>query len=266
MSQAALPTANAHDRADTPEDVMFRPVSVGRISSVIVDQIRDHIRSGRLVPGSRLPSEREMCTQFGVSRVTVREALRVLGASGLIETRVGARGGAFVKAPSSTQIGTGIADLIAVSALSAGEVTEARQLFELGLVPILVARATADDIDGLRAHCDVAEKALAQGEYSVAISSEFHIKLAEATHNKAIGMVVRSFREPMLMSMQRTHATGPEMAERGVGEHRAFIEAIADRDEQTARAIMAEHLQRAATHATGTSARSRRTRRRVAAH
>jgi DNA-binding FadR family transcriptional regulator len=262
MSQATLPTVDAHDRGEVPEDVMFRPVSVGRISSVIVDQIRDHIRSGRLVPGSRLPSEREMCTQFGVSRVTVREALRVLGANGLIETRVGAHGGAFVKAPSSAQIGTGLVDLIAVSALSAGEVTEARQLFELGLVPILLARATADDIEDLRGHCDVAEKALTQGEYSAAISSEFHIKLAEATHNKAIGMVVRSFREPMLMSMERTHAIGPEMAERGVTEHRAFVEAIADRDERTARAIMAEHLQRAAVHATEPSARTGHTPRR----
>ena len=229
---------------------MFTPVNVGRMSSVIVAQIREHIRSGRLVPGSRLPSEREMCTQFGVSRVTVREALRVLDAGGLIETRVGARGGAFVKAPTSTQIGMGIADLIAVAALSAGEVTEARQLFELGLVPILIARATADDIAELRTHCDLAEAALARGEYSIEISSRFHIRLAEATHNKAVGMVVRSFREAMLMSMQRTHTAVPEAAERGVAEHRAFVEAIAARDEPAARAIMAEHLRRAAAHAT----------------
>jgi DNA-binding FadR family transcriptional regulator len=238
--------------AASPEDAlapMFQPVSVGRISSVIVDQIRDHIRSGRLPLGSRLPSERAMCAQFGVSRVTVREALRVLDASGLIETRVGAHGGAFVTTPSGTQIGTGIADLIAVSALSAAEVTEARQLFELGLIPVVVARATPDDIDELRAHCDVAEAALAQGRYSVAISSEFHVGLAEATHNTAVSMVVRSFREPMLMSMQRTHAAGPDMAERGVAEHRALLDAIADRDEGRARAIMAEHLQRAAAHA-----------------
>jgi GntR family transcriptional regulator, transcriptional repressor for pyruvate dehydrogenase complex len=94
------------------------------MSEAIVEQICTLIRNEQLRPGDRLPSER-----VRVSRVTVREALRVLEASGLIEIRVGARGGAFVTSPSSSRIGTGLADLISLSPLTATEVTQARQVF-----------------------------------------------------------------------------------------------------------------------------------------
>src|SRR5262245_28121356 len=97
---------------------MFSPVSLGRVSQVIIDQIRELIHSGKLRPGDRLPSERELCARFGVSRVTVREALRVLEAGGLVDIRVGAHGGTFVTTPSHARIGEGLADLLRLSPLT----------------------------------------------------------------------------------------------------------------------------------------------------
>ena len=82
--------------ADASRGGMFTAVSPNRMSEAIVDQIKTLIRTNRLRPGDRLPSERELCERMGVSRVTVREALRILEAGGLVEIRVGARGGAFV--------------------------------------------------------------------------------------------------------------------------------------------------------------------------
>src|ERR1700753_2073777 len=90
------------------EPGLFSRVSVGRISEIIVDQIRLLMRQGQLKPGDRLPPERDLCERCGVSRVTVREALRMLESSGLVEIRVGARGGAFVTAPSSDRVGEGL--------------------------------------------------------------------------------------------------------------------------------------------------------------
>src|SRR5688572_14610888 len=95
------------------EDIgVFQRVSTGRISEEIVEQVKLAIREGRLEPGDRLPSERELTTQFGVSRMSVRDALRILEAGDLIEIRVGARGGAFVKAPGSHVVGEGIANMM----------------------------------------------------------------------------------------------------------------------------------------------------------
>lgn len=121
---------------------LFSPVAPGRISNEIVHQIKWGIRTGRLRAGDRLPPERELAERLKASRVSVRDALRVLEAGGLIEIRVGARGGAFVTAPPPAIVGEGIANMLMLDVVSAAEVTEARVVFELGIIPLLCERAT----------------------------------------------------------------------------------------------------------------------------
>src|SRR5919198_570539 len=87
---------------------LFNPVSPGRVSVEIVEQVKAAIREGRLAPGDQLPPERDLTQQLGVSRVSVRDALRMLEAHGLVEVRVGARGGAFVTAPAPRLVGEGL--------------------------------------------------------------------------------------------------------------------------------------------------------------
>jgi DNA-binding FadR family transcriptional regulator len=225
---------------------MFKAVSLNRVSQAIVDQVKLLLRQGRLKPGDRLPSERELCERFGVSRVTVREALRVLEAGGLIEIRVGARGGAFVTTPTSRQVGEGLADLLNLSPLTAPDVTEARQVFELGIVALVVERATAEDVAALREMVRMHREALERGEYAMSMSAEFHVRVAACTHNPAIEMLVQSFHGPLLMSLLEAQVVAPLMGHRGTEEHEAFIDAIEARDVARAEAIMRAHLQRTA--------------------
>jgi DNA-binding FadR family transcriptional regulator len=224
---------------------LFSPVSVDRVSQVIVDQIKLLIRDGRLQPGDRLPSERELCQRFGVSRVTVREALRVLEAGGLLTIRVGAHGGAFLTSPSTERLSAGLADLISASSLTAANVTEARIIVELGILPLAVERAKDEDVAALFAMVDEARLALEAGTYSVEMSAAFHIRVAECTHNPAIAMLVQSFHGPLLMSLAESHQSAP-MGSRGVGEHRKLAQAIKDRDVDAACTIATRHLERTA--------------------
>jgi GntR family transcriptional repressor for pyruvate dehydrogenase complex len=240
----ALP-ADVQMRAAGKGDLLSR-VSIGRISEVIVEQVRLLIRQGQLSAGDRLPSERELCERFGVSRVTVREALRVLEANGLVEIRVGARGGAFVTAPSSKLVGEGIADLITLASLTAVEVTESRMVFELGIVPLVCERATQQDIDDLYEICDRSKKALQGDDYPLELSAEWHQRYAESAHNRAITMLVESLHGPLLMSLERAREVSPMHGRRGVNEHRSLVDAIAARDATTAAALMATHLKRTA--------------------
>ncbi|MCX2180211.1 FadR/GntR family transcriptional regulator [Streptomyces sp. SKN60] len=242
------PENEATSRRPAVPQELFKAVSSSRVSQVIVEQIRHLLKEERLQPGDRLPSERELCVQFGCSRVTIREALRILEANGLVEIRVGARGGAFVTAPTSSRVSEGLADLLTFSPLTASQVTEARLIFELGVVPLAVERATDEDIADLRAMCEAHAKAMRQGEYTMELSTAFHIRLAACTHNPAIEMLVESFRGPMLMSLREAQANEPAtMGRRGTKEHRELVEAIAARDTEAATKLMRTHLERTAS-------------------
>ena len=230
---------------------MFSRVSSRRISEVIVEQIRELIRQGQLVPGSRLPAERELCERFGVSRVTVREALRVLEATGLVDIRIGARGGAFVTAPSAMRVGKGITDLLTMSALTAEEVTEARRIFELGIIPLICERADEEDLQALTKLCDDADRALEQDAYTMTMSSAFHSRLAEAAHNGAVSLLADCFHGPVLMSLETAHSVAPYMGAVGAGEHRELINAIRRKNPKAAIKIMTEHLDRTAGRVAG---------------
>ncbi|MCL2581847.1 MAG: FadR family transcriptional regulator [Streptosporangiales bacterium] len=225
---------------------LFSKVSVGRMSEVIVEKIRELMREGQLKPGDRLPPERELCERFGVSRVTMREALRMLESAGLVDIRVGARGGAFVTAPTSNRVGEGLADLLTLSVISASNVTEVRMILEVGIVPLVCERATEDDLARLEKICERAEEALRAGDYTMDMSLEFHTAVAQATHNPALEMLVESFRGPILMSLEEAREVAPEMGGRGTEEHEQFIEAVRRRDADAAARVMRQHLTRTA--------------------
>ncbi|HEY8478022.1 MAG TPA: GntR family transcriptional regulator, partial [Chloroflexota bacterium] len=87
---------------------LFRPVSASRTFEAIIAQVQEAILSGKLRYGDRLASERELVQQFGVSRATLREALRSLEALGWIEIRPGAQGGIFVVRPSTDRAGSAL--------------------------------------------------------------------------------------------------------------------------------------------------------------
>ncbi len=238
-------------------EVHFTPVSTGRISGDIVEQIKGAIREGRLNPGDQLPPERDLTKQLAVSRVSVRDALRALEANGLIEVRVGAHGGAFVTAPAPSLVGEGIADMLMLAEVTPAEVTETRLIFELAMLPLACERADENDIAALAEICDRSEASLAAGVYDVALSAEFHTRLARCTHNSAIALFAESFQEPLRLSLQQARRADPKAGREGLLEHRALIDAIRSRDVGMARRIMTEHLGRTAKRV-GAAARKRR--------
>ncbi|MGH3666331.1 MAG: FadR/GntR family transcriptional regulator [Egibacteraceae bacterium] len=220
------------------------PVIGGRISQQIVVQVIELIHGGRLAPGDRLPPERDLAQRFGVSRVTVRDALRVLEVRGLIEIRMGAKGGAFVTAPSTELVSEGLHDLIAMLALPVPDVVEARLIMELGIIDLVLAHATPEDVSALRDVCARSTAMLERGAYDTRLSGEFHARLASAAHNEAVSKLSESFRGPLRLAVIRSRE-GREVAHRrSVEDHVAIVEVIERRDRAAARRHLAAHLVR----------------------
>jgi GntR family transcriptional repressor for pyruvate dehydrogenase complex len=227
-----------------PDDSgLFARVTVARASSSIAEQIRGAIVSGRLNEGERLPPERELAEQFGVSRVTVRDALRALEAMGLIEVKVGARGGAFVTVPSGSVVGQTMSDMMIMQALTPEDIVEARLVVELGTVTLACARATDEDIELMRQLGERAKRELAAKNYTRETSWDFHALLARMAHNLALAGVAGSFRSTLSMHPVRARE-GSGGAARTVDEHARILEAIERRDARAARQEIARHLLR----------------------
>src|SRR5262249_3253859 len=224
-------------------DSIFAPVSVARASSAIAEQIRAAILGGRLKAGDRLSPERELAEQFGVSRVTVRDALRSLEAMGLIEVKVGARGGAFVTAPTGSKVAQTMSDMMLMSVTSSEDIVEARLIVELGTVTLACARATPEDLVELRALCEQGSAELAAGTYTREMSWDFHSRLSQAAHNGAVGSLTQSFRSTPSMHPLRGRE-GVRAHDLTVAEHLRIVEALERGDGAAARHEMAHHLLR----------------------
>lgn len=233
----------ARARRASEETALFERVAPARASSTIADQIRNAIVSGRLGAGDRLPPERELAEQFGVSRVTVRDALRALEAMGLIKVRVGARGGAFVTTPTGSHVAQTMSDMLMMQALAPEDIVEARLVVELGTVTLACARATEDDVEALRALVERSKQELEEGTYTREISWEFHTLLAHAAQNPAIEGIAASFRSTLSLHPIRTRE-GSRAHERTVQEHARILAAVERRDGGAARHEMAHHLLR----------------------
>jgi GntR family transcriptional regulator, transcriptional repressor for pyruvate dehydrogenase complex len=143
--------------------------------------------------GDRLPSERELAKQFGVSRVTVRQALSVLQAMGLIESRIGNR--TFARAGHKALSVTDLASALRVAQENLTEQLELRRLIEPQVACLAAERATDADLDDLLRYISLQEARLSQGVPFVEEDGAFHLAIAQATKNSLLVKMVEGIQE-----------------------------------------------------------------------
>lgn len=226
----------------------FRRIRTPRAFEEIAEQIRRELSDRRLRVGDRLPPERELAEQFGVSRNTLREALRALENAGLLELRKGAAGGAFVRESTGNAVIAGLRDMFHLGAIEPEHLTEARVLIESIAVRTACERATAEDLAALRANLAAAERAAAGNSdfyEQAAIHLDFHRILARATRNPVMGIVM----EALIDVMQHfIRAIGQTRNPWVMPSRRRFMKAFETGDIEGAVAEMRRHLERLNRH------------------
>lgn len=214
------------------------PSLAERVNSALMKSIA----SGALAIGDRLPSERALCEQFGVSRTVIREAVRGLQAKGVVQVRHG-RGVEIVAFPASHI--TEAVRLFAQGAtdqnsLNAEKISEVRRALELRMVEIACKRATDDDIAQLRA----AHEAMSAASDLAEIAAQdvaFHQVLAASTHNIMFVVLLDSVGE-ILMEIRQRSLQVPGRKEQAITEHGQVLEAVTRRDVAAAHSAMEDHL------------------------
>ncbi len=212
------------------------------LASRVSDALLEAIASGQLRVGDRLPSERALSDQFGVSRTVIRETVRGLEAKGVLAP-LGARGMVIAAVPSSRLVEA--FDLYVRGAQSQElmgpeDLAEVRRTLELRLAALAAERATPDD---LRAMTEALESMATAGPGLMAAQydTEFHRAIARATHNP----LYVTLNEALNGSLQTIRLTALSISERltaTIHEHRSILRAIQNGDAEGAANAMEEHL------------------------
>lgn len=211
--------------------MVFEPIQRSQLHDEVVKQLRDSIDSGALKPGERLPSERDLAAALEVSRNVLREALRVLEATGLVFTKQGV-GRVVRQLEEGRPRGTSLIDSLELATID--EVLETRVILECEIVALACERRS--DAEAERVLRAAAQQDTWQDNL------QFHVVIAECTHNTVLESLVFQHMDRLNRLGQRDRYYSPEDAGVLLGEHTEIAMAIAKRDAERGPSLMRQHI------------------------
>ncbi len=221
--------------------MQFQRVEQARAHEYVAEQVRRQIALGAISGGEALPPDRELAKVFGVGRATVQQALRLLEAERLVESRRGRHGGTFVIGPADDE---GITNrLLYELHRHRGRIEEAlayRRIVEPGVAAEAARVRSEAELDVIRAACHQLAKAETDADF-MTHDTRFHLVIAEASHNRFLYEAVERLR----LELNEAFVMLPETSlwhQRSVAEHAAVLAAIEAQDDETARAAMLVHV------------------------
>ncbi len=220
----------------------FKPVETRRLYLHVADQIRTLIQSGQYAPGSKLPAERELAQQLGVSRPSLREALIALELEARVEIRMGS--GVYVCSPPERA-----ADLPATLGESPTELMQARAALEGAVVVLAAARVSERGLARVRESLEAMRADLARGRTPVEHDRRFHLAVAELAGNAVLQRLVGELfdeRHSPIAAKLRVHSESSKTWDAALAEHEAVFQALEARDPHAAEAAMRLHLKASA--------------------
>lgn len=216
----------------------IQKISKARISDQVYQQMQDQIVSGDWKPGTRIPSENELAEQFGVSRVTVRNALQKLAALGLIETRLG--DGSYVCQAEAKAILQPLVPAAFLTEDSLGEILQFRRMIEGPVCGEACRKAGPEAVQVLTQLYRAMEESRADLRQFALCDYRFHLEMAKLTGNSILIEMYRIVQEVMRSSFDRVVLARGSKA--GLYYHRRILDAFSSGDSLRAQAEMEAHM------------------------
>lgn len=222
---------------------MFDRIEITPAYQVVCDAIQREILSARLTPGQQLPTETELAKQFGLTRHTVREGLRILEEGGLVRREAGRR--LYVATPSHLDIAPRAVRTLLLQRVTYRDLWEVSSDMELLSLRLALPRFTPDRVEELENNVLEMEQALARGQSIVAIDVEFHSIIARATGNSVL-LLAREPISTLFYPATETLLRHPKTAKISPGRlleaHRRVADAVKAGDAPTALLWMERHM------------------------
>ena len=223
----------------------FSPIKTKRVFEEIAIKIKESIFDGVWQPGEKLPSENELARQFGVSRHTIREALRILELSGLLYIKSGVNGGPIVQGDVTTTISNLYFDAFMMENVTVEEFTIARVAIEKAIVVEAIDKADEQDITNLKACLEKAKESLEKKDLSEINHFEFHSLLARASKNTVFIILERGINAIHNEMRSRIVEGTPEdykATKAAYREHEKILEALIKKDREQAMKLLEKHI------------------------
>ena len=210
------------------------------LSSQIVADVREALFAKRLKPGDFLGTEKDLAARFGVSRIVARDALRTLEALGIVEIRMGAGGGARVARGNPRLFAEALAVQLDLAGVSVAEIMDAQRAIECLAAELAAANSTRDDHARLRQLIADAERRIDDVAAFTRLGREFHLSVAEASHNRVLVVQLVSLQHVSWPAQNPTLT--PKVARRILDAHKELAALIEIRDGAGARRLMGDHV------------------------
>ena len=227
---------------------MFKQVKQSKAYQDVVDQIQEAIMAGTLKAGNLLPAERELKERFGVSRGTLREALRVLEQKGLIEIRTGVSGGSMVGEVNSDTLSDNLGLLIRNCAVSLNDLAEFREEMEGSVAALAAQRAGEGDVALLRDLLSEAEASLKKGrpgwDAFIRTDEQVHLALARMSGNLLFLTVLQSLYVNIHTYYVKYLPRNKALLQENLSDLNNIVAAITAHDGPKAREVAQSHVRR----------------------
>lgn len=227
---------------------MFKKATQTSLVGDVVRQIEEAILEHRLRPGDKLPSPQELQDMLGTSRGTLREAFRILEQKGLIETRTGFKGGAFVREITTRPVAEGLGLLIRQQKISLEDLAEFRKVVEAGLITLVAEKVTEKDIEGLHTFLEEFEGYAKQGPTGWKDFLECEVRLRKVLIRISGSHMYEAVLVPIhenILSYSYKYISGENAKmEEAFQDWCQIIEALEEHDGATAVSITQDHITR----------------------